>query len=128
MNASRQNVQGLGQTGEKLAARFLEKKGWKILERNFRTRRGEIDLIAEDGQFLVFVEVKTSYAADADPPVFRVDACKQARIGKAAEVYVVLRNIGDDQPVRFDVVTVRFVKGKPHLEHIENAFWLKPRW
>jgi putative endonuclease len=128
MNGARQNVQGLGRTGEKLAARFLEKKGFKILEHNFRARQGEIDLIAEDGEFLVFVEVKSSYRTDAESPVFRVDTRKQARLAKAAEVYLVKHEIDDERSVRFDVVTVQFVKGKPHIEHIEDAFWTKSRF
>ncbi len=121
-----QNVYRLGQTGEKLAGLFLEKKGLKIIERNFRIRGGEIDLVARDGNFLVFVEVKTSYNSTGESPVFRVNNRKQARLVKAAEAYLVKRNIGENQAVRFDVVTVEFMRGKPHVEHIENAFWAEP--
>ncbi len=123
----RQDIRQLGRTGENLAAKFLQKKGFRILERNFHAHGGEIDIVAVEGNFLVFVEVKTAYGAEAAPPVFRVTPQKQRRLGKAAQAYCVTRDV-HEHDIRFDVVTVQFVHGKPVIEHIENAFWLEPDW
>ncbi|NOY76999.1 MAG: YraN family protein [Calditrichaeota bacterium] len=115
----------LGKTGEHLAERFLQKKGYRILEKNFRSRHGEIDLIAEKDEFLVFVEVKTRYVIDEEDPIFRVDKKKQRHLGSAANAYLASHNTPHSS-VRFDVVTVQFEKGKPVFRHYEDAFWLEP--
>lgn len=96
-----------GRRGEDEAARVLKKKGYKILERNFRGRFGEIDIVAKDGKSVVFVEVKTRSATDADygTPGEAVGAKKRDRIIKAAQEW--LRRCKDnDRQARFDVVEV----------------------
>ena len=116
--------QKLGKQGEELAEKFLSKKGYEILERNYRKYRGEIDLIAKDQDCLVFVEVKTAKSDRFGPPIFRVDARKKKQLGKIAMAYYQEKELFD-QDSRFDVVTVTFSGGQPIIEHIENAFWLE---
>src|SRR2546427_10569892 len=72
----------LGKEGERVAAQFLEARGYRILERNYRTRRGEIDLIAEDGRILVFVEVKVRLDDRFGGPAAAITRAKQARIAR----------------------------------------------
>ncbi len=122
-NASLQK-DGLGPAGERLAARFLTKLGYRILERGHRLRRGEIDLIALDGKCLVFVEVKTwSSAADGDPSQ-AVDAKKQERLSRAALVYLKQRKLLE-HPTRFDVVSIVWsneANAQPSIRHFKSAF------
>src|SRR2546429_10005366 len=84
----------LGEEGERAAARFLEARGYRILERNYRTRRGEIDLIAEDGRMLVFVEVKVRLDDRFGGPAAAITRAKQARIARLAQPYLVWRGGG----------------------------------
>lgn len=114
------NVGATGERGEKLAARLLRRKGYRILERNFQTRFGEIDLIARKGDQLVFVEVKTR--APGAPVIGRdaVDAAKQARVRAAALQYW-QAGFTALQP-RFDVMEVVLSPEGALIEHIENAF------
>ena len=116
--------QKLGKTGENLAAQFLQRKGYQILERNYRKYRGEIDLIARDGNCLVFVEVKTARSREFGHPVLKVDRRKREQLGKIAMAYYQEHEL-EDQESRFDVVTVVFRGGKAEIEHFENAFWLE---
>lgn len=110
----------LGDRGENLAARFLRDLGYKILERNFRTTVGEIDIVARDGQTLVFVEVK-SRAYDDPAPEDQVNAAKQHQVTKAAKSY--LSRFGVEPPARFDVVAVLWPEGRnPIIRHTPNAF------
>ena len=103
------------------AARFLRKKGYKLLGMNYRTRMGEVDIIAQKGGFLAFVEVKTrSDAAHGEAREF-VTARKQERVRLAAESWLAA-NETELQP-RFDVVEVyRRTNGSAEVNHIENAF------
>src|SRR2546422_8060575 len=92
----------LGEEGERAAARFLEARGYRILERNYRTRRGEIDLIAEDGRILVFVEVKVRLDDRFGGPAAAITRAKQARIARLAQQDLVWRR-GGGPPCRFRV-------------------------
>src|SRR2546425_10313239 len=85
----------LGEEGERAAARFLEARGYRILERNYRTRRGEIDLIAEDGRMLVFVEVKVRLDDRFGGPAAAITRAKQARIARLAPQHLAWRRVGD---------------------------------
>jgi putative endonuclease len=112
---------GLGGRGENLAARFLRGLGYKIMVRNFRSALGEIDIIARDGDTLVFVEVKTrSY--DEPTPEDQVNAAKRHQITKVAKSY--LSRYGFPQPpARFDVVAVVWPEGgEAQIRHIRSAF------
>ena len=107
----------LGRVGEQKAVDFLKKKGYKILETNYKTHVGEIDLIAMDGEYTVFVEVKTRSSEDYGLPSQAVDAKKQEKYYKVATEYL-MRKEKMDTPARFDVVEI--TDGK--INHIFNAF------
>ena len=112
-----------GKRGEDIAAEHLRKKGYKIIERNYKVSGGEIDIIASKNKFLVFVEVKTRSSLFAGRPAESVTAQKRARIIKAAKHYI-LKNGCRRQP-RFDVVEVILEKENFSLKeivHLENVF------
>ena len=115
--------QKAGLMGEVAAARYLRDKGYDILTANFRTRFGEIDIIAADEKYIVFVEVKTRGPRSIARPREFVDAHKRARLVKTAALYLSQTKL-PLQP-RFDVMEV-FVDAETlrvlHLEQIENAF------
>lgn len=108
--------------GEDFAASFLTKKGLKIIERNFHTRQGEIDIIALDENKLVFVEVKTRKTS-FDVPEESVNEKKQQRIRKIAEAYMVKKE-QIEKPTRFDVIILNFDSkaARWHAKWIRNAF------
>ena len=112
----------VGKLGEKIAAEFLKKEGYKILEKNFQTRFGEIDLVAEDGDTLVFVEVKTRHTDKFGKPEESVTPVKIRKIIKAGQFF---RNIGRNLPdlERIDVVAIELESnGKiKRLELIKNV-------
>lgn len=114
----------LGKMGEEIAASFLQGKNYEIVERNYRRYRGEIDLIARDGGYLVFVEVKTARSLKMGPPILRVDSRKRRQMGRVAAAYFQEHDLFD-QDARFDIVTVTFEDNQPRIEHFENAFWLE---
>ena len=95
-----------GADGERLAAQYLERRGYRILEHNYRTRMGEIDLIAKDGGTLVFVEVKARTDERFGGPAEAITKAKQARIGRLAQQYLAARRLAD-RLCRFDVVLIR---------------------
>jgi len=116
-----------GAKGEDEAARFLTRSGYAIVDKNVRTRNGEIDLVAREGKTLVFVEVKTRRDMEGDPPQAAVNTRKQNRLGRLALGYLKLKRIRQT-PCRFDVVSVIFndegaVKA---IRHIPNAFSVGP--
>ena len=115
----------LGTRGERLAARHLRRRGFKILYRNFRGRQGgEIDLICRDGDTLVFVEVKTRTREDFGRPLEAVNRQKQRRLSLGGLAW--LRLLGNpDILFRFDVVEVMMAEAAPpRIELIRNAFQL----
>lgn len=111
-----------GRRGEELAARYLAEHGFRILQHRFRTRSGEIDLVAEEGEILAFIEVKTRSSAACGRPAEAVDRRKQSRLTRAAEVY--LARTGQYEAVcRFDVVEVWDEPGgECRIDHIRDAF------
>ena len=118
-----------GAKGEKLAARFLKRKGYKIVQRNYRCKLGEIDIIAKQDKTLVFVEVKTRQTAEFGPPQYAVTAAKRRQISRVALSYIKYENLME-QSCRFDVIAVTFPREsrRPRIEHIENAFGLSGRY
>jgi putative endonuclease len=110
-----------GKAGEDLAAQFLEQRGLKILERNFRFERGEIDLIAEEGEELIFVEVKTRRSNAFGTAEDAVTEKKQEQIRTVAEGYLFIHEI-DDRPCRFDIVAIDYKNGSAEIHHIRDAF------
>ena len=114
----------LGKKGEDVASNYLVGKGLKIIERNFRAGHGEIDIIALDGNVLVFVEVKTSKSNAFGHPVLWVDEKKQRIIGETAEAFIYQNNY-DECDCRFDIIAIEQKKGLYTIEHIKDAFWLE---
>jgi putative transposase len=111
----------LGDHGEDLAAAALKQQGYKILERNYVTPLGEIDLIARQGKTVVIVEVKTRKSARFGTPQESVSAAKQARLRRLAAYYLKDRRLTGAM-VRFDVVAVTLAGDGPRVEIIHNAF------
>jgi putative endonuclease len=97
-------MQSIGAEAEEAAARFLASKGLAIVARNFRTRFGEIDLVARDGETLVFVEVRLRTSGHFGGAAASVDSPKRARLVAAARAY--LSRLASEPPCRFDVVTL----------------------
>ena len=110
-----------GKAGEDLAAGFLERNGFTILERNYRFERGEIDLIAEEGDELVFIEVKARSSPVFGTPEEAVTEEKQEQVRTVADGYLFEHHI-DNRPCRFDVVAVEFKNGKTEIRHVRDAF------
>lgn len=111
----------LGNAGENLAATFLENHGYKILERNFRIRAAEIDIIAQKGGEIIFVEVKTRSNIRKGTPAEAVNLHKQKKIIEAASVFLQDENFYDCA-CRFDVIEIIFAGKFFKINHIENAF------
>ncbi|CZT55604.1 hypothetical protein BN3661_00684 [Eubacteriaceae bacterium CHKCI005] len=109
-----------GVFGEQIATILLEKKGYAIVDRRYRTRWGEIDIIAQKERYLVFVEVKTRSLSAITAPKEWVDAAKQRHIVKTASLYWMEH--GPDLQPRFDVVEIVLTGDRPLVRHIENAF------
>jgi len=111
----------VGLTGEALAVEALEQDGYKIIEQNYRTKLGEIDIIALQGDVLVFVEVKARRTNRFGHPKQAVTADKQRKISMVALAY--LKNTGQmNRKARFDVVAVRLWREKSEIDIIKNAF------
>ena len=108
-----------GREGEALAADLVLEKGWRIVERNFRCSGGELDLICEDGQTLVFVEVKTRSGAVRGEPGEAVGRAKVRRLVRAASEYLSCHKSWD-RPCRFDLVSVIMRDGETTVEHWED--------
>lgn len=100
------NKRQIGAAGEEEAAVFLERRGFQILERNFRSRYGEIDIIGYHKEYLVFCEVKYRKSRERGLPEEAVNFYKQRRICKAADFYRYIRRIPADTGVRYDVVAI----------------------
>ncbi|OGD87616.1 hypothetical protein A2870_03000 [Candidatus Curtissbacteria bacterium RIFCSPHIGHO2_01_FULL_41_11] len=113
-------TQSLGKYGEDLAANFLNTHGYKILERNFRIRGGEIDIIALEKNVLVYIEVKTRTSHKFGLPQEAITPHKIKFLERSAKFY---RNARQNLPLaeRIDVVTVDLTSGKPVVELIKNA-------
>jgi len=101
-----ENRRRVGTLYEKRAADYLEKRGYRILERNYRCRKGEIDLIAMDGGTLVFLEVKYRRTGSSGDPAEAVNLPKQRTICRVADYYRITHKIGEQVSCRFDVVAI----------------------
>lgn len=111
----------LGKQGEDIAVHYLQRKGYRIVQRNYHSRYGEIDIVCRKNQDMIFVEVKTRSSDRYGSAEEAVTAVKQQRLRKTALTY--LQQL--DRPVRglrFDVITVRFEVDEVVINHIENAF------
>jgi putative endonuclease len=110
-----------GKTGEDLACQELERRGYQIIARRYRRRRGELDIIARDGPALVFVEVKTRESRDFGDAAESVNWFKRRTMVQLASEYVA-RNRLMNEPCRFDVVSIHLEAGRPVVEVYSNAF------
>ena len=110
-----------GMVGQQAAEAYLLNKGYRILARNFRVPTGEIDLIAEDVDYIVFIEVKSRNGSKYGLPREAVTPRKQARIIETALHYIAQHEL-TGQDFRFDVVEVLFENHEGRITHIENAF------
>jgi putative endonuclease len=115
------DLQQLGNRGEEMAVAYLRRRGYRILERNYRTRMGEIDVIAKREAVLVFVEVKTGRSCSFGPPQDRVNHRKRAHLIRAASAYMMDKENGESH-CRFDVIAIMVDGKKARLTHIVDAF------
>lgn len=113
----------LGSYGEFLARKYLKDLGYQILEENFRNKLGEIDLIAQDGKTICFVEVKTRQSLDQGQPYEAVNSWKIRKLSQMAAVYLKYKFHSLEILSRFDVISIVQHKSKaPDIRHIKNAF------
>jgi putative endonuclease len=113
----------IGQKGENLAVEYLQKLGYKVLERNYRCKLGEVDIIALDNDTLVFIEVRTRSSLDFGLPQESINRRKRHQISKVALEYMIRRKL-KNIPARFDVVAISLEPGKEKVDHIKDAFEL----
>ena len=111
-----------GAWGEEVACRHLKRKGYEILERNFRCRSGELDIVARMGTTLCFVEVKSRKSLTAGLPSEAVTPEKQRHLKRASLFYLYSHPEHGTELLRMDVIEILNVKEKTYLRHIENAF------
>src|SRR5437867_8971883 len=116
--------QVLGAEGERAAEKFLRRQRYAIVQRNYRCRSGEVDLIALDGSAVVFIEVKTRTQPGFGNPLEAVDRRKQRQIVRAAQRYLAENRL-HDRDARFDVVGVWWEDGRVRCELVKGAFEVK---
>ncbi len=123
VRAAWRRYRSLGQRGERAAARYLRRQGYKIVGRGERDHFGELDLVAVDGRTIVFVEVKTRTSHEAGHPAEAVGAEKQKRLTRLALAYLKRHDLLENA-ARFDVLAITWPDGakRPTIEHIKNAF------
>ncbi len=112
-----------GNWGESIAARYLEEKGFTILERNYRAERGEIDLICREGNTIVFVEVKARRSDRYGPPEESITRSKQRQLYKVAQAYI-QAHPELETDFRFDVIAIDGTPQHHEIRHYPNAFFL----
>lgn len=111
----------LGEKGEELATQFLRQKGYKILQRNYRFKKLEVDIICEDKNELVIIEVKTRASRYLAGPEDTVSKSKQKSIVKAANQYIIDNEI--EVETRFDIVSIILNDKETHIDHLIDAFY-----
>ena len=114
----------LGKRGEDAAVHYIEKKGYRIVERNFTCKVGEVDIVALDGKTLCFIEVKTLSSSTYGPPEIAVTVHKQRQLSKVALAYLDQNHLQDIE-ARFDVIGVTLSPGDKRVELIKDAFELR---
>jgi len=111
----------LGKKGEEIALEYLRKKGFKILKQNWREGKDEVDIIANDGEYLVFVEVKTRRTNAFGEPEFAITKKKQGFLIRAANSYIFKYDYWGES--RFDVVSIIVKPNETEVYHIKDAFY-----
>ena len=117
---SKSREKNVGATGESIAAKYLARRGYRIVERNWRCRAGEIDIVADRDDLCIFVEVKSSAKLAFIRPEQRVRSRKQDKLHTLAHYYLKQHKL--EVPCRFDIIAVWWEDGEPQLRHFENAF------
>ena len=112
------NNRTIGSHYEQQVAAFLQQKGFEILELNYRCRSGEIDIVARDGNYLVFVEVKYRKSSNAGSALEAIDARKAAQVRRVAQMYLYQKHYSENTPCRFDAAGVNGTT----ISYIKNAF------
>lgn len=115
-----------GKLGEDIAAKYVERIGYEIIQRNFKCKQGEIDIIAKDGEEIVFIEVKTRLSMLYGQPKDAVDKRKKKYIYRSAEFYIYIRKL-EKYPVRIDVIEVYKKQGRFKINYIKNAITERPK-
>jgi len=113
--------QEIGDKGENLAAQYLEKGGYDILEKNYRAGKSEIDLICKEQEQLVFVEVKTRTNANFGNPEEFVNEAKAAKVIEGAEAYMYDNNWNG--AIRFDIISILITEEEAEIKHFKDAFY-----
>src|SRR5215510_2012216 len=111
----------LGKLGEELATLFLQKNGYNIHERNWRFKKGELDIIAEKNDRMVFVEVKTRKSSHLAEPRITIPMKKQKQLINTADIYLKFKRVNKES--QFDVITVIVGKSEHEIEHLQDAFY-----
>ena len=111
----------LGKTGEDYAARYLEKRGYRILDRNWKWGREELDIIARDGNFIVIVEVKTRHSNSLADPGTCVNPKKQRILARAAQAYIRYKSMLGE--IRFDIIVIVLNNSNITVNHVRDAFY-----
>ena len=119
-------TQAFGEIGERLAERWLRRKGWRIVQRRFRNGHRDIDLVAEREGLIAFVEVKARRGVEFGLPVEAVDWRKQRELTRSAHVWIERHGRPGDS-YRFDVIGVLVAGSAVSIRHVEDAFSLRPR-
>ena len=114
------NHKKIGDAGEDAAAEYVKRRGMRILERNYHSRHGEIDLIAQDGKTTVFLEVKTRQGQRFGPPEEAITPAKMRAMIYTATCYAKQKGLLE-QPMRFDVAAVRMNQGECTIDYYENV-------
>ena len=120
MSAARQ---AFGEFGERIAERWLRQRGWRVVQRRFRTGHRDIDLVVEHEGIIAFVEVKARQGDTFGDPVAAVNWKKQKELGRSARVWIA-RHGREAEAYRFDVVGVLVDGSRVRVRHVENAFML----
>ncbi len=117
-----------GKRGEDIASSFLEKNNYKIIAKNYKTRLGEVDIIAKDREVFCFIEVRARRNSSFCMPEESIVSRKQTQISKAALSYIRMHQL-EDRPARFDIIAVLIQEdGGIKINHIKNAFELDARY
>ncbi len=115
----------IGRIGEKIAVKYLKKHGYKIIERNFKLKCGEIDIVAKEGEYICFIEVKTRTSNSFAEPYEAVDYKKQKKLYRLAEIWLSMHKL-HNALCRFDIVSILLNKNCAicEIKLIKDAFWL----
>ena len=110
-----------GKKGELIAANYLKKQKYKILEINYKNQIGEIDIIAKDKDYIIFIEVKTRMSSAFGDPLEAIDEEKQFKIRNVATMYLMKNKLIDKAPIRFDAIAI-LGDDDHEIRHIKDAF------